>query len=133
MNKSIQTYDDLLREKQQLEVLLHAQKELIVYDINELKAQLKPTADAFSFIGKLTTRESGNILLTGTANKLIDLIFRRLILSKAGWLTKLAVPFFLKNYSSHLIHDNKDKILNKIFSLFKKKSSANGKADNHEE
>jgi hypothetical protein len=49
----------------------------------------------------------------------------KFILARSGWITRFIVPYFLKNYSSHLIGDNKANIVGKIFSLFGRK---NGKA-----
>ena len=65
-------------------------------------------------------------MLTTAADTVIDLVLKRIVLSKAGWFARLVVPFFMKNFSSHVIADNKDKIFNKLFSWFGKKK-ANGK------
>jgi hypothetical protein len=128
MTRSISTYDDLLAEKQRLTILLQAQKDLVRQDIQEIKEELAPVKSAISMVGKFATRDKGNWLLTTAADKVIDLVFKKMILSKAGWVTKLAVPFLMKNFSSHVIADNKDGIVNKLFSLFtRKKAHANGK------
>lgn len=126
MIKKINTYEDLLRREEQLEELLKAQKELLVNDLKEIKEQLKPASAALSFISKVTTREKGSFLLNEGANKLIDIVVKKIILGKAGWLARLTVPFFIKNYSSHFIADHKDGWTEKIFSWFSQK---NGKAD----
>ena len=123
MNKKIKTYNDLLNEKQQLEMLLHAQKELIVADIKELKHDLQPAVDAISFLGQITTRDNRELLVTGAANSLIDIVFKKIILSKTGWLSRLVVPFFVKNYSSHYIAEHKDEWLRKLFSWVSSKNS----------
>jgi hypothetical protein len=124
MTKKINTYGDLLRQEEQLEELLKAQKELLVYDLREIKEHLKPASAALSFISKVTTREKGSFLVNESANKLIDLVVKKLILGKAGWLTRLTVPFLIKNYSSHFIADHKDDWTEKLFSWF---SHKNGK------
>lgn len=128
MTKTIATYQDLLDEKERLTQLLKAQKELVHADFQELKAELAPVRAAFSTIGKMTTRDSSNPLLTGVTNTVIDVAIRNLLLNKAGWLTRMVVPFVMKNFSSHVIADNKQPILKKIFSLFGKKHKMNGKA-----
>ena len=127
MSRPIKTYEDLLKEKLHLEVLLQAQKELVMYDLGQLKQELKPAATAFNFLGKIVTRERNNLLVNEGANKLIDLVFKKLILSRSGWLTKLAVPYFLKNYSSHFIAEHKDQFMEKLVSLVSHKNG-NGKA-----
>jgi hypothetical protein len=135
MTKRITTYEELMLEKHRLKLLLHGQKELIHQDINEIKDHLLPVKSAISFIGKLTTKDSSNPLLSGTMNTVIDLFVRKVLLARAGWFMKLVVPLFLKNYTSHVIDEKKDTIINKVFSWFggKKKENANGKMHHVEE
>ena len=130
MSKQIKTYQDLLKEKEQLELLLKAQKELIVADIHDIKNDLRPAIDAVSFLGKIATRDKSDILITGAANQLIDLVFKKLILARTGWITRLVVPFFIKNYSSHFIGDHKKEWVKKLFSWIGHKNS-NGQAASH--
>jgi hypothetical protein len=127
MNKRIQTYDGLVKEKQQLEALLQAQKELVLYDLKELKQDLEPAVKAVSFLGKIVTMKKDNVLLTIGVNQVIDVVFKKIILSGSGWLTRVAIPFFLKNYSSHYIAEHKDQIMEKFFSWFGHKNH-NGQA-----
>jgi hypothetical protein len=126
MIKPIRTYEDLLEEKARLKLLLSAQKELVRQDINELKQDLVPVRRAISMVGKFATKDNRNNLLTTAADTIIDIVVRNMVLSKAGFLTKLIVPFFMKNFSSHVITDNKDKIISKLSSWFGK-NNANGK------
>ena len=123
MKRKIRSYEDLEREEQLLEELLRTQKELILLDIEVLKDQLKPAKMALQFFNKITTKDKSNLLLNEGANKMIDLVLDRFILARSGWITKFVVPIFLKNYSSHLIADNKGNIVEKIFSLFGRKNT----------
>jgi hypothetical protein len=126
MKRKIRTYDDLEREERLLEELLLAQKQLIQADILQLKRQLKPASVALQFFHNITTADKHNPLLTQGANTAIDLVLKKVVLARAGWLTKMLVPFFVKNYSSHFIADHKQDIVQKIFSLFS--GNKNGKA-----
>jgi len=125
MNKSIKTYNDLLEEKQQLEVLLNAQRELIRYDMQQLKTEIQPAIKAVGLVGKMFTKDKSNALLNTGADTVIDLLFKKVLLGRAGWVTRLVVPYFLKNVSSHIIAEKKDTLLQKVFSLFRK--NHNGK------
>lgn len=137
---TIATYDDLLQEKARLKALLQAQKDLVRQDIQQIKQELAPVKSAISMVGKFATRDNSNVLLTTAAEGVIDLVFRRLILARAGWFTKMAIPFLMKNFSSHVVNDNKDKLFAKLFSWFGKKKSkeedaqafANGPAEPEE-
>lgn len=123
MNKRIQTYEDLLREKQQLEVLLKAQKELIRYDWQDIKVGLKPVTNLLSLVG---TREKG-MFLTAGSNKLIDLVLKKVLLARSGWLTRLVIPFLVKNISSHVVVDREKSWMKKLFAWIGPKNR-NGQA-----
>jgi hypothetical protein len=137
MASTIRTYEDLLSEKQRLQALLESQKQIIRQDIDEFKKELVPVKTAINFIGKLTTQDHSNPLISGTLNTVIDLVMRNVVLARAGWFTKFIVPFFMKNFSSHVIDEKKDDILRKVFSIFKKKKKSeathesNGKMHPH--
>ena len=122
MKRKIRSYEDLEREEQLLEELLQTQKQLVQLDVEVLKQQLKPATMALKFFNKITTVDKSNLLLNEGANKVIDLVLNRFLLARSGWITKFLVPIFLKNYSSHLIGDNKVNIVEKIFSLFGRKN-----------
>ena len=126
MTKQIRTYDDLLEEQARLKMLFGAQRELVRQDINEIKLELLPVRKAISVIGKFATRDNRAQLITSFADTMIDIGLRKLIFSKAGFLTKLILPFIMKNFSSHVINDNKDKIISKLSHLFGRKHE-NGK------
>jgi hypothetical protein len=128
MTNRIQSYKELLEEKARLTALLDIQKASLRQDFNKLKEEFEPVKVAVSMIGKVTTKDKSNWLLTTAADTAIDLVVRKFILSRAGWFARIILPFFMKNLSSHLIADNKDKIFSKIFSWFGKEKS-NGKAD----
>lgn len=134
MTKStIRTYDDLLEEKARLKALLQAQKELVHQDFLQIKEEFQPVRNAISFVGKFTTRDKSNPLLTTATETIIDLVVKRLILSKSGWLTKMVVPFLAKNISSHFVAGNQGKIFASIFSLFSKKHKDADAGDGLEE
>ena len=118
MKRKIRSYEDLEREEQLLEELLQTQKQLIQLDIQVLRNQMKPAGMALQLFNKITTVDKSNLLLNEGANKVIDLVLNKFILARSGWITKFIVPIFLKNYSSHLIGDNKANIVGKVFSLF---------------
>ena len=126
MKRKIRSYEDLEREEQLLEELLQAQKQLVELDIQQLKTQLKPAAMALRFFNNITTVDKSNPLLNEGANTAIDFILKKIVLAKAGWITKLLVPMVVKNYSSHFIADHKQDFVQKIFSLLG--GNKNGKA-----
>jgi hypothetical protein len=87
---------------------------------------LKPAHAALQLFSKITTADINNPLLTEGAITAIDFILKKVVLARAGWVTKMLVPLVVKNYSSHFIADHKQDIVQKIFSLFS--GNKNGKA-----
>jgi hypothetical protein len=128
MTRKINTYKDILVEKQRLTLLLDAQKDLLRQDMDEIRKEFEPLRSAISVVSKITTRDPGNWFINSVLNKVIDFVTKRIILSRAGWLTKLIVPFFLKNYSSHYMADHKDEIIDKLFAWVSRKNE-NGKEE----
>jgi len=132
MTRKIKSYDDLLKEKQRLELLLQAQKEVIYYDIQEIKEELQPVKKVLEFIKKITTKDKTNLLLALGSDIAINAIVKRFLLQKAGWVARNVVPFFMKNYSSHFLSEQKEKWIEKLRSWL---GHTNGKhtADKEEE
>lgn len=114
MNKQIKTYEDLLNEKQRLEVLVQAQKQVIHYDIQEVKEKLIPVTNTLEVIKKFFTKDKTNLLLTIGSDLAINTLVKQFILSRAGWFARTIIPYFLKNYSSHFVAEQKDKWLDKL-------------------
>ena len=133
MNKQFNSYDDLLKEKQQLEILLQAQKQVIHYDIQEIKAQLQPVKDVVAFIKKVTTKDKTSLLLNFGSDIVINSVVKQFILSRAGWFTKIVVPYFLKNYSSHFLAEQKEKWFDKLSSWLGHKNGKEKKKEAEKE
>jgi len=131
MNKQIKTYEDLLNEKQRLEVLVQVQKQVIHYDIQEIKEKLIPVTNTLEVIKKFVTKDTTNLLLTIGSDLAINTIVKQFILSRAGWLTRTIIPYFLKNYSSHFVAEQKDKWLDKLKNWLGYKNGKEHKEDSY--
>ena len=122
MNNPIQTYDQLLLRRKQLEYLLQAQEELIRIDIEEIKISLAPIHNAATNLVSFFTQDKAAGILGFGANRVIDTFVRKVLLSRSNWITKLLIPFFVKNISSHFIAEHKEQWMDKIRHWF----SSNG-------
>jgi len=121
MNKKIRTYEDLEEEKLRLLSLMKTQEAVIKDDLVRLRQSMKPLNRAWETINKFTTRDNTAPILNFGLEMGVDLFVRRFVLAKAGWFAKIFVPFLIKNYSSHIIgEEKKEMILNKIKGLFRK-------------
>jgi hypothetical protein len=121
MNKRIKTYDDLVEEQQRLVSLLKTQESFIRVDIAGVKEGLKPFGRAMTVVNKMATRDNTAPVLNFGMEMGIDLLIRRVLLARAGWFTKVVVPFMIKNYSSHILgEDKRAALIQKVKGFFKK-------------
>ncbi|HSU29563.1 MAG TPA: hypothetical protein VLJ68_14345 [Chitinophagaceae bacterium] len=127
MNKKPTTYQELEAEEKRLALLLDAQKELILSDVSLVRENLQPISNSVGMISKMFSRDKGNLFANMGAQKLIDVVVKKVILGRAGWITRLAVPLLLKNYTSHVIADRKKDWVQKLFSWIGPRNH-NGKA-----
>lgn len=120
MNK-IKTYEDLLQEEQRLLAQLKETEILIRNDIAGVKEGLKPIGNVVRTIGKFTTRDRTNAFANFGLDFSVDLLVRRFLLARAGWFTKILIPYLIKNYSSHIISEQqRAKLMEKINNFFSK-------------
>jgi len=133
MTKKITSYKQLVEERQKLEELLKAQKQLLRADVLELKAQLTPLREAFETIKKFTTKDKNNPLITYGTDALINTVVKNFLLAKTGWLTRLVIPYFVKNFSSHVVAENKETWLQKLRGWLGHKNGKHKKTEKHED
>lgn len=119
MTKKITTYEEMLEEEERLKQLLSAQKLQVKQDIRSIEEELRPLINFTQTAKKFLVRKGGQAATTVGIKLLVDGFVKNLILSKAGWITRIAVPFFLKNYASHLANEP-GKFMDKLKHLFGK-------------
>lgn len=117
---SIRTYEDLEAEEKRLQALLYSHKANIKDSFSAVKDSLNPFKQAIDTVKKLFSRDKTNPVMKFGVDFGLDLLIRRLLLSRAGWFTKIVVPFVVRNYSSHFLTQYKRlKIIQKIVGFFK--------------
>ena len=128
MSQTIKTYTDLCEERDRVKSLLEVQRQRIKIDWQELKDEFIPVKNAFGAVGKMAHADKSNPLINLGLKIASDLFLKNFVLAKAGWITKLAVPFVVKNYSSHVLAKKGGNLLGKVVNLFssKKRSRSNG-------
>jgi hypothetical protein len=115
---NIRTYDDLLQEEQRLRQELKIYEALIRQDLAGMKENIEPVQRAYTTVNKFFTRDNRVPFFNIGLEMGIDVFLRKFLLAKAGWITKIVVPYFIKNYSSHIIGEEKRKVLMKKFQDF---------------
>jgi len=120
MIKQINSYKELLEEKTRLNTLLVEQQLQIKEDWQSIKTDLKPAMLAGATMRKIFTRKAGTSAALLGVNLLVDGFVRKVLLAKTGWITRLFVPFLIKNYASH-VADEPEKLIQKIKAFFGRK------------
>ena len=118
MNKKINSYEDLLAEKRNLEALFEVQKSLFKMTVDEIKSDLDPAFNAIEFLRKLAFRNTDNPLLQSGINLLINFLNDKLKGKIPGFLRSTIVPYVLKNYASNLLAGHADDLIHYLVSLF---------------
>jgi gas vesicle protein len=117
---NIKTYEDLLAEEKRLQALLYSHRESIKDSLVATKASLNPFKAAINTVKGFFVRSKTSPLTKFGLDFGVDVIFRRFILKRAGWFTKIVLPFVVKNYSAYIVKErHKSKLFQKIFSFFK--------------
>jgi hypothetical protein len=108
--------------------LLEIQRQKIKDDWQDLKDEFIPVKNVFGAVGQMTHADKSNPLVNFGLKVASDLFLKNFVLAKAGWITKLAVPFVVKNYSSHVLARKGGHFLGKVANLFssKKRPKSNG-------
>jgi len=119
MTKQITSYKELLEEKARLKALLAEQELQLKEDWHAVKEDLRPAVLIGTTIRNFFTRKAGTAVAQVGINLLADGLVKKVLLSGTGWLTRTLVPFFIKNYASHLV-DEPEKLLTRIKHFFGK-------------
>ncbi|MBO9199277.1 MULTISPECIES: hypothetical protein [Niastella] len=125
MTKQISSYKELLEEKARLKLLLAEQEMLIKEDWHLIKEDLRPFTIAGSTLRNLLTRKATTSAMQLGVNLFADGFVKKVLLGNTGWITKMVIPFFIKNFASH-ITDEPEKIIHKIRNLFKRNKKEEG-------
>ena len=117
----ISSYEDLEKQRQRLMQKLREHENLIKVDIAGVKEGLKPFGKALETVNNLVTRDNTTPVLNFGMEMGVDIFIRKFLLAKAGWLTKIVIPYLVKNYSSHFIGEEKrEALMKKVKGFFQR-------------
>lgn len=106
MKKKIKAYDQLLLEEQQLEEALELHQVSMAHKWKLLKQSVQPAAIGIKIAETAFTRADNYPVVNAGVNFAVNLLVKKWILKKSGWLTKMLVPFLVKNITSNVIQKN---------------------------
>lgn len=106
--KKISNYTELVAERTRIQQELAFQKAEIQEEIREIKDKLKPVTGLLSFFGTKKQSSFKSTAMQVGANIGIDVLLRNTLLGRAGWLSRLILPFVAKKISSKVIEKTVD-------------------------
>ena len=118
MKKQFKSYNELVAEQERLRELAKTQQLQIKGDLAGIREELEPVIHVGATLKKFLTHKSGDLLANLGINLVTNGLIKKVILSKAGWLTRLIVPQLVKNYASHVVGSGN--FVDKIMNLFSK-------------
>ncbi len=104
----ISNYNELVAERIRIQQELAVQKAQISEEIREIKDKLKPVTGILSFFNTSKKQSFKSTAMQVGANIGIDVLLRNTLLGRAGWLTRLILPFVAKKISSKVIEKTVD-------------------------
>jgi len=116
MNK-ITTYEELIRERERLELQLQVHKSAVKGHIEDIKRKLNPVRNVIHFFSNFTAPVAANSLVGTGVGLSAELLIRKLFFSKTGWIAKMVMPILLKNFSANMIQKNKNVLIQKVKSF----------------
>ena len=117
MNK-ITTYEELIREKERLQLQLEVHKSAVKMHVDDLKKKLNPIKNIIRFISNFTAAPPTNTLVGTGLGLSLELLIRKMFFAKTGWITRMVGPILLKNFSANMLKKNKDVLIKKVKSFF---------------
>ncbi len=103
MKNGMKAYDRLIMEEALLHHELKVKQQGIVAHAKVLKAKLQPASIGIGIAKTILTRNGRQPMAQGGLDMLIDVVTKRLLFRKSGWIAKMILPPLLKNISSHAL------------------------------
>ena len=117
MNK-ITTYEELLRERERLQLQLEVHKSAVKMHVADIKKKLNPVKNVIRFFSNFTSAPETNTLVGTGVGLSLELLIRKIFFAKTGWITKMVGPILLKNFSANMLKKNKNALISKVKSIF---------------
>ena len=122
MSKKIATYEDLLEEKARLEELLQIHKKTVDHQFTLVKSEVLPAfsgvANVFMTLSRMGQRPKQSPLVYFGIDLGTQMILKRWLSMKTGWIARTVIPFVVRYYVSKFVSDKGDSFLDKLKKKF---------------
>jgi len=124
MINKIENNEQLQAEKERMTELLEEKKNQISNDFDDIKENLKPVRQVTHAVSNMLSNQNKNNLVRLGVTLGVELILNKIILRRAGWATKLIVPFLVRNVALNYINDHREEVITKALHLVKRISKS---------
>ncbi|MBZ4192205.1 hypothetical protein [Niabella beijingensis] len=101
----ITTREELMKEKARLKSRLRQRKTQLRYSINEIKEEFNPISHIVKTTKDVWNADASNPLIAMGVTKITDLVVRKGLLRRAGWLSRLIAPLLVQKIATYLISE----------------------------
>jgi len=98
--------NDLKAERRRLKADIAEKEQLLKADYAGFQDAIRPLQVATNVLSKFVVSKDKDMISTGIETAL-SFVLRNVVLSRAGWLTKMVVPYVAKKYAANKLADNK--------------------------
>ena len=121
MKTKLESLDDVRAERARLKNQLALSQVKMRKDITAIKTEINPARQAVGALRDLLTTPKKGLLSVGVGIG-VDMLLKRGLLARAGWLPRLVVPFIARNVATNLIYKNRTSLLENALMWVKKKT-----------
>jgi hypothetical protein len=114
--KKIETLKDLRDEKKLVQERIYKLEQEILLDIQDIKKDIETWQTAGGAVKQLLSSKKTGIL-NASVGSAVDVLIKKLVLRKSGFLTRFVVSFLLKNFTRNYLEKNSGTIVRKIKKL----------------
>lgn len=110
MKTEIQNLEDVRAERARLKNQVETSRMNLRYEFGAIKKELNPINQALGVVTDVFTTPRKGLLSMGVGFG-VDVVLKKVILARAGWLPRLVVPFLVKNVATKYISRNKTTVV----------------------
>ncbi|MGJ7031441.1 hypothetical protein [Niabella hirudinis] len=101
----ITTHEELMQEKARLKARLKQHKTELRQSVEEIKEAFNPISQVAKTTRKIWNADRSNPLVSMGVTRLTDLVIRKGILRRAGWLSRLVAPVLIQKVATYIISE----------------------------
>lgn len=118
----INSHADLKIEQKRLRLQRVVLETKLISDLAKLKEELEPLRSFTKSAGNILVSKNNGIL-GNSLGSIANFITKNILLKNSGFITRLIVPYLVKNSTSSLVENNKLKIVDWVGNVISKFAS----------